>query len=61
LINIKRLAYETVPPPLASFSAGEIPAGPSPAEIEQAVRKVINEILQTNGREVMSPSSAHHS
>ncbi len=47
LINIKRLAYETMPPPLEAFSSGEIPAGPSPDEIEQVVRQVVNEILES--------------
>ncbi len=45
LINIKRLAYETIPPPLAAFQPGEKPAGPDPAEIERVVRQVIDEIL----------------
>ena len=47
LINIKRLAYETMPPPLEAFSPGEIPAGPSPDEIERVVRQVVNEILES--------------
>jgi acetaldehyde dehydrogenase (acetylating) len=45
LINIKRLAFETVPPPAAAFSSGENPAGPAPEEIERLVRQVVNEIL----------------
>jgi acetaldehyde dehydrogenase (acetylating) len=45
LINIKRLAYETVPPPAAAFAPGESPAGPAPEEIERLVRQVVNEIL----------------
>ena len=45
LINIKRLAYETLPPPAAAFTPGENPAGPTPAEIEHLVRQVVNEIL----------------
>ncbi len=45
LINIKRLAYETIPPPLAAFQPGEKPAGSDPAEIERVVRQVIDEIL----------------
>ena len=45
LINIKRLAYETMPPPAAAFAAGESPAGPRPEEIERLVRQVVNEIL----------------
>jgi acetaldehyde dehydrogenase (acetylating) len=47
LINIKRLAYETMPPPSAALQRGEPPAGPSPAEIERVVRQVINEILSS--------------
>jgi acetaldehyde dehydrogenase (acetylating) len=45
LINIKRLAYETIPPPAAAFSRGESPAGPTPEQIERLVRQVVNEIL----------------
>ncbi len=45
LINIKRLAYETVPPPAEAFSRGESPAGPAPEQIERMVRQVVNEIL----------------
>lgn len=45
LINIKRLAYETLPPPAAAFTSGETLAGPSPEEIERLVRQVVNEIL----------------
>lgn len=45
LINIKRLAYELETPPLEAFLAGEVRAGPSPAEIEQVVRRIIDEIL----------------
>ncbi len=45
LINIKRLAYEMIPPPLAALSPGEIPAGPTPDEIERVVRQVIQEVL----------------
>jgi acetaldehyde dehydrogenase (acetylating) len=45
LINIKRLAYETVPPPSEAFSRGESPASPAPEEIERLVRQVIDEIL----------------
>jgi len=45
LINIKRLAYETMPPPAAALQRGELPAGPDPAEIERIVRQVIDEIL----------------
>jgi acetaldehyde dehydrogenase (acetylating) len=45
LINIKRLAYETMPPPAAAFTPAENPAGPTPEEIERMVRQVVNEIL----------------
>ena len=45
LINIKRLAYETLPPPAVALSSGESPAGPTPEEIERMVRRVVNEIL----------------
>jgi len=45
LINIKRLAYELETPPLAAFLPGEVRAGPKPAEIEQVVRQIIDEIL----------------
>ncbi|MGD0878758.1 MAG: aldehyde dehydrogenase family protein [Anaerolineales bacterium] len=45
LINIKRLAYETMPPPTAAFLPGENPGGPTPEQIEQQVRQVVNEIL----------------
>lgn len=50
LINIKRLAYETIPPPLAAFQSGERSAGPDPAEIERVVRQVINEILASKSQ-----------
>ncbi len=46
LVNIKRLAYETASPPDAAFSPGEIPAGPSPEEIDRVVRQVAGEILR---------------
>jgi acetaldehyde dehydrogenase (acetylating) len=45
LVNVKRLAYETIPPPMAAFSRGDAPAGPDPEEIERIVRQVVNEIL----------------
>jgi acetaldehyde dehydrogenase (acetylating) len=47
LINIKRLAYETLTPPLEAFLPGEKPAGPSPEEIERTVRQVVSEILES--------------
>jgi acetaldehyde dehydrogenase (acetylating) len=45
LINVKRLAYETSTPPPEAFLPGEAPAGPSPEEVERAVREAVNEIL----------------
>ncbi len=47
LINVKRLAYETVAPPPEAFLPGEAPAGPDPAEIERLVRQVAEGILQS--------------
>ncbi len=46
LINIKRLAYETVAPPPETFSADETPIGPSPRELERVVHQVVREILK---------------
>jgi acetaldehyde dehydrogenase (acetylating) len=48
LINIKRLAYEMIPPPLGALLPGETPAGPTPQEIERVVRQIAAEILGTN-------------
>jgi acetaldehyde dehydrogenase (acetylating) len=45
LINIKRLAYETMAPPASAFLPGESSSGPTPAEIERMVRQVVDEIL----------------
>jgi acetaldehyde dehydrogenase (acetylating) len=47
LINVKRLAYETSTPPPEAFLPGEAPAGPTPEEIERAVRQAVNEILSS--------------
>ncbi len=47
LINVKRLAYEILPPPSEAFSPGEPMPGPSPEEVERVVRQVVNEILQS--------------
>ena len=47
LINIKRLAYETVPAPASAFSPGDLSAGPSTEEVERIVRQVVNEILES--------------
>ena len=48
LLNIKRLAYETTPPPAAAFVPGEPAAGTTPAQVEQIVRQVIDEILSSH-------------
>jgi acetaldehyde dehydrogenase (acetylating) len=45
LINIKRLAYELIPPPLEALLPGEPSTAPAPDEIERVVREVVNEIL----------------
>jgi acetaldehyde dehydrogenase (acetylating) len=50
LINIKRLAYETIPPPLEAFSAGQKPAGPALNQIEEIIREVVREILESGKR-----------
>ena len=47
LMNIKRLAYETLTPPMEAFSRGEPPSGPSPEEIEGAVQQVIKDLLES--------------
>lgn len=47
LINIKRLAYETFPPPLEAFDPGPPLTGPSPEEIERIVRQIVGEILES--------------
>lgn len=47
LINIKRLAYETLSPPPEAFLRGEVASGPSPEEIERLVRRTVNEILES--------------
>jgi len=46
LMNVKRLAYETMEPPLEALRAGTA-AGPAPEEIEQAVRQAVKQILGT--------------
>jgi acetaldehyde dehydrogenase (acetylating) len=46
LFNVKRLAYELSAPPSEALSAGEARVGPSPAEIETAVRSVVEEIFK---------------
>jgi acetaldehyde dehydrogenase (acetylating) len=45
LINVKRLAYETMAPPQEAFQPGEASVGPAPEEIERMVRHVMNEVL----------------
>jgi acetaldehyde dehydrogenase (acetylating) len=45
LINVKRLAYEMIPPPLEALQPGETPTGPAPAQLERVVRQVVDEIL----------------
>ena len=48
LFNIKRLAYETSAPPLEAMIPGEARVGPSPQEIEEAVRSAVVELLNAN-------------
>ena len=45
LINIKRLAYETLAPPAEAFSPGEVSPGLSAEEMEKIVRQVVDEVL----------------
>ena len=45
LMNIKRLAYELLPPPAAAMVPGQPKPGPTPAEIEKAVQDAVKEIL----------------
>ena len=51
LYNIKRMAFETSKPPEAAMRPGSVPAGavysPSPQELEDIVREVIAEILNS--------------
>jgi acetaldehyde dehydrogenase (acetylating) len=47
LLNIKRLAYEMIPPPLEAMTPGDTPAGSSSDDIERIVRQVVNEILNS--------------
>ncbi|MFH1573618.1 MAG: acetaldehyde dehydrogenase, partial [Acidobacteriota bacterium] len=46
LINVKRLAYETVAPPPEAFLPGDPPAALSAEETERIVRQVVSEILE---------------
>ncbi|MCL4559086.1 MAG: aldehyde dehydrogenase family protein [Chloroflexi bacterium] len=45
MFNVKRLAYETAPPPEIVFQPANPPAGPSPLEIEKVVRGLVNDLL----------------
>ncbi len=45
LFNVKRLAYELSAPPAAAMVPGNPNSGPSPQEIEQVVKRVVEEIL----------------
>jgi len=47
LINVKRLAYETMAPPPEAFLPGKEAVGPSPEDIESLVRRTVNEILES--------------
>jgi len=49
LINIKRLAYETMPPPIEALTPGPTSVSPSAEEIERVVRQVVKEILESKG------------
>lgn len=52
LFNVKRMAYETTPPPEAAMRPGSVPAGPvdapSAGEIEKIVSDVVSEILRNS-------------
>ena len=45
LFNIKRLAYEVMPPPQGAFTH-EVDQRPSPREIERIVWEVVNDIMK---------------
>jgi acetaldehyde dehydrogenase (acetylating) len=51
LFNVKRMAYETTPPPEAAMRPGLAPAGnlhgPSPAELEDVIRQVVTEVMKS--------------
>ena len=47
LFNVKRLAYELSAPPAAAMVPGQPETGPTAAEIEQTVRQVVSEILNS--------------
>jgi acetaldehyde dehydrogenase (acetylating) len=46
LFNVKRLAYELSAPPAAAMTQGAPKPGPSPQEIEKAVRSAVEELLK---------------
>ncbi len=50
LFNVKRLAYETTPPPEQAMRPGSVPAGPihtpDPQRIEAVVEEIVKEILK---------------
>ena len=48
LFNIKRLAYETMPPPAMLFDAASGASGPAQINVEMLVRRVIEEIVQNS-------------
>lgn len=45
LMNTKRLAYALSPPPAAAMVPGKPKPGPTPQEVEKAVRNAVNELL----------------
>jgi len=48
LFNVKRLAFETAPPPdMALLPHREVQNGLNPQEIERVVRDIVNEILNS--------------
>lgn len=51
LFNIKRLAYETTPPPESAMRPGSVPAGPASApdanQLESLVQDVVQQILRS--------------
>ncbi len=47
MFNVKRLAYERIPPPLAALNPGEQISSVSPVELEKIVETVVREILKS--------------
>ncbi len=47
MFNVKRLAYERIPPPLAALNPGEQISSVSPMELEKIVETVVREILKS--------------